>query len=74
MRRLFFIFSIFAMFLTSCETVSEGTDFIQLTYKESVIVGCGSSIGYITFELGTPVEGATVESTATVEWIGDFVY
>ena len=74
MRRLFFIFSIFAMLLTSCETVSEGTDFIQLTSKESVNVGCGSSIGYITFDLVTPVEGATVEATATVEWIGDFGY
>ena len=74
MRRLFFIFSIFAMLLTSCETVSEGTDFIQLTSKESVNVGCGSSMGYITFDLVTPVEGATVEATATVEWIGDFGY
>lgn len=74
MKRLFFTFSLFAMLLTSCETVSEGTDFIKLTSKESVNVGSGSSMGYISYDLLTPVEGATVEATATVEWIGDFDY
>ena len=75
MKRLFFIFSIFAMLLTSCETISEDNNqSIRLTSKDVVSVGCGSSMGYISYDILVPVEGATVEATSTVEWIGNFDY
>ena len=76
MKRLFSIFCIFAMLLTSCENniVEEGNQAIKLTSQDVVSVGCGSSMGFITYEILSPKEGATVEATADVEWIGDFNY
>ena len=76
MKRLFSIFCIFAMLLTSCENniVEEGNQSIKLTSQDVVSVGCGSSMGFITYEILSPKEGATVEATADVEWIGDFNY
>lgn len=76
MKRLFSIFCIFAMLLTSCENniVEEGSQAIKLTSQEVVSVGCGSSMGFITFDYVNPVEGATVEATSNVDWIGGFDY
>lgn len=74
MKRLFFIFSIFAMLLTSCETIGENQkqQAIKLTSKDIINVGAGSSMGIITYELVTPVEGETITAEADVDWIGDF--
>lgn len=76
MKRLFFIFSIFAMLLTSCENIGNGPSqqAIKLTSKETVSVGCGSSMAFITYELVSPIEGVTVVAEADVEWIGNFDY
>ena len=76
MKKLLSIVALFALIFTACETANEETkkSGIKLTTDSEVNVSSGSAMGFIKYELTAPVEGATVEATANVEWIGNFGY
>ena len=72
------LFALCAIMVTACEPVKTGgennttTSAITITSKTEISVGSGSTMGIITYTIDNPVEGATVEATADVEWIGSF--
>ena len=78
MKRLFVLFALCAIMVTACEPVKTGrednttTSVITISSKTEISVGSGSTMGIITYTIENPVEGATVEATADVEWIGSF--
>ena len=74
MKKVLFLFGIIATLLTSCEvsndTVKNAT--IKVTSKSEITVAGGNAQGIITYELLSPIEGATVEASANVTWINSF--
>lgn len=76
MKRVLSLLALVSLIFTACEKATEDNNkvSIKLTSTETVSVSSGSSMGFITYELLTPVEGATVEATADVDWIGGFDY
>ena len=77
MKKILAICGVIATLLTACETLQNtptNKSSITITSKTEVSVGAGSTMGIITYTIDTPVEGATVEATSNVEWIGSFDY
>lgn len=65
-----------ALVFTACEPVGEEgkNSAIKLTTDAEINISSGSAMGFLKYELVAPVEGATVEATADVDWIGNFGY
>lgn len=76
MKKLLSIMALFALVFTACEPMGEDAkkSAIKLTTDAEVNISSGSAMGFLKYELIAPVEGATVEATADVEWIGNFGY
>ena len=77
MKKFLALCGVIATLLTACETAENtptGASSITITSKTEINIGAGSTTGIITYTIDTPVEGATVEATADVEWIGSFDY
>ena len=80
MKKFFALCGIVATLLVACEAVDnktntpEETPSFTITSKTDVSINAGSTMGFITYTINTPVEGATIEATADVEWIGSFDY
>lgn len=73
MKKILSLFTIVSLLFAACELQTpEVTMSIKLTSKETINVSHGNAMAYITYELTNPVEGATVEASANVGWIGDF--
>lgn len=80
MKKFFLLCGVVATLLTACETATNKTNkpattpSITITSKTEINIGAGSTMGIITYTIDNPVEGATIEATANVEWIGSFDY
>ena len=77
MKKFLVLCSVIATLLTACETVENtptNTSSITITSKTEISIGAGSTMGIITYTIDTPAEGATVEASTDVEWIGSFDY
>lgn len=80
MKKFFALCGIVATLLVACEAVDnktntpEETSSFTITSKTDISISDGSTMGFITYTINTPVEGATIEATADVEWIGSFDY
>ncbi len=76
MTKYLSIISFFALIFTACEKSEEAANksAIKLITESEINVGPGSAMGFIKYELITPVDGASVEATANVDWIGNFGY
>ena len=77
MKKFFALCGIVATLFAACEPVENGNDAtptFEIKSKTEISVGAGSTMGIIQYELVNPVEGATIEATADVEWIGSFDY
>ena len=80
MKKFFALCGIVATLLAACEPIENNgnepttTASITITSKTEVSIGAGSTMGIITYTIDTPVEGATVEASSNVEWIGSFDY
>ena len=80
MKKFFALCGIVATLLVACEAVDnktntpEETPSFTITSKTDISINAGSTMGFITYTINTPVEGATIEATADVEWIGSFDY
>ena len=80
MKKFFALCGIVATLLVACEAVDnktntpEETSSFTITSKTDISINAGSTMGFITYTINTPVEGATIEATADVEWIGSFDY
>lgn len=76
MKRLLSLLALVSILFSACEKTTDGNanQSIKLTSNEVVNAGCGSSMGFVTYEIITPIDGATVEATADVDWIGNFDY
>ena len=80
MKKFFALCGIVATLLVACEAIDnktntpEETPSFTITSKTDISINAGSTMGFITYTINTPVEGATIEATADVEWIGSFDY
>ncbi|MBR5200988.1 MAG: BACON domain-containing protein [Alistipes sp.] len=80
MKKFFALCGIVATLLVACEAVDnktntpEETSSFTITSKTDISINAGSTMGFITYTINTPVEGATIEATADAEWIGSFDY
>ena len=76
MKKFFALCGIVATLLVACEKTNtpEETSSFTITSKTDISINAGSTMGFITYTINTPVEGATIEATADVEWIGSFDY
>lgn len=76
MKKLLSIVALFALIFTACEPLGDEArnSAIKLTTNAEVNISSGSAMGFLKYELIDPVEGAAVEATADVEWIGNFDY
>ncbi len=85
MKKLLFVFAFMSLLFTACEQTpvdnndepnnsGNTSEAIRLTSQGVVSVGCGNSMGFITYELVAPAEGIAVEATSNVDWIGNFDY
>ena len=80
MKKFFALCGIVATLLVACEAVDnktntpEETPSFTITSKTDISINAGSTMGFINYTINTPVEGATIEATADVEWIGSFDY
>ena len=82
MKKLLSLFALCALVFAACEPVNgdvnggrpDANPALTITSKTEVSIGSGSTMGIITYTIDTPVEGATVEAKADVEWIGSFDY
>lgn len=76
MKKLLSILALASLIFTACDPAGYETKdaTIKLTTDAVVNVGCGSAMGMLKYELVKPIEGATVEATADVEWINNFGY
>lgn len=76
MKKLLSILALLSLIFTACEPADNETKdaAIKLTTDAEVNIGCGSAMGMLKYELVKPIEGATVEATANVEWITNFGY
>ena len=79
MRKLLSLFVLAAIIFAACEPVNNNDETpaaqeITITSKTEISVGSGSTMGIITYTIDTPMEGATVEAVADVEWINSFDY
>lgn len=77
MKKILSILALLSLIVTACEPA--GNDevkgaAIKLTTEDQVNVGSGSAMGFLKYELINPIEDATVEATADVDWIGNFGY
>ena len=73
------LFALCTLVVAACEPITTGDDntptsSLTITSKTEVSIGSGSTMGIITYTIDNPVEGATVDATADVEWIGSFDY
>lgn len=76
MKKFFALCGIVATLLVACEksNTPEETPSFTITSNTDISISAGSTMGFITYTIDTPVEGATIEATADVEWIGSFDY
>lgn len=76
MKKLLSIVALFALIFTSCEIANKEvkSSAIKLVTDSEVNISSGSAMGFIKYELVTPVDGITIEATADVEWISNFGY
>ncbi len=74
MKKLFALCGIVATLLVACGPIEDGSEEIQfaVTSKTDVSIGSGNTMGIISYTIYNPVEGATVEASSSVEWIGSF--
>lgn len=76
MKKLIALLALCTLAFVACEPVENPTApaGVTITSKTEVSIGSGSTMGIITYTIGTPIEGATVEAKSNVEWIGSFDY
>ena len=79
MKKLISLFTLCTLIFAACErtdnqTPNNTTASFQITSKTDVSVNSGSAMGIITYTIEIPVQGATIEATANVEWINSFDY
>ena len=74
MKKLFALCGIVATLLVACGPIEDGIEEVQfaVTSKTDVSIGSGNTMGIISYTIYNPVEGATVEASSSVEWIGSF--
>lgn len=74
MKKLFALCGIVATLLVACGPIEDGSEEVQfaVTSKTDVSIGSGNTMGIISYTIYNPVEGATVEASSSVEWIGSF--
>lgn len=79
MKKLLLLLSLCAFVATSCSDSSDDnkpsapTSKVILA-KDSITLGSGNGMSYISYDIENPVEGLTVEATADVDWIHTFDY
>ena len=76
MKKLLSILALVSLIVTACEPTGNEVknSAIKLTTDDQVNVGSGSAMGFLKYDLVTPIEGVKVEATADVEWINNFGY
>ena len=78
MKNILSILAAVALLFTACEpaTDNQGAESqqIKLTSNETIKVGSGSAMAFLTYEILESVEGASVNATADVNWIVNFDY
>lgn len=78
MKNILSILAALALLFTACEPSSETpgaeNQQIKLTSNETIKVGSGSAMAFLTYEILESVEGASVNATADVNWIVSFDY
>ena len=78
MKNILSILAAVALLFTACEPATETpgaeSQQIKLTSNETIKVGSGSAMAFLTYEILESVEGASVNATADVNWIVNFDY
>ena len=76
MKKLLSILALLSLIVTACEPAGNEVKnaAIKLLTDSEVNISSGSAMGFLKYELVSPIEGATVEATADVDWIGNFGY
>ena len=80
MKKLFSLFALCALVFAACEPVGNDVNGdnphspvgLTITSNTPVQTGAGSTMGFITYTIDTPIEGATVEAESNVEWVNSF--